>query len=70
MADNAIGSLMAVRDAGIMSEEGDRLLRSGLKLQHMRMILALDEHGQISAAAHVLNISQPAAFAQQLHESA
>src|SRR5918994_3708207 len=61
MANNATGSLMAVRDAGALSEDGDRLLRSGLKLQHMRMIVALDEHGQISAAAHVLNISQPAA---------
>jgi DNA-binding transcriptional LysR family regulator len=61
MANDAVGSLMVARDAGAISEGGDRLLRSGLKLQHMRMILALDEHGQISAAAHVLNISQPAA---------
>src|SRR5918994_5494380 len=61
MANNATGSIMPEWDAGALSEDGDRLLRSGLKLQHMRMILALDEHGQISAAAHMLNISQPAA---------
>lgn len=39
----------------------DTLLRSGLKLTHMRMIVALDDHGQVSAAAHVLGMSQPAA---------
>ncbi len=42
-------------------EAGDDLLRAGLKLIHMRMIVALDDHGQISAAANALNISQPAA---------
>ncbi len=41
------------------SDEG--LLRSGLKLRHLRLTAALEEHGQISAAAHVMNISQPAA---------
>ena len=39
----------------------DTLMRSGLKLAHMRMIVALDDHGQVSAAAHVLGMSQPAA---------
>ncbi len=39
----------------------DSLLRTGLKLSHMRMVVALDESGQVSTAAHVLNISQPAA---------
>ena len=42
-------------------EDGEGLLRSGLKLSHLRMIVALEESGQISAAAHMLNISQPAA---------
>jgi DNA-binding transcriptional LysR family regulator len=37
------------------------LLRSGLKLSHLRMIIAIEEHKQISAAAETLNISQPAA---------
>ena len=41
--------------------DGDGGLRGGLKLVHMRMIVALDDHGKVSAAAHVLNISQPAA---------
>ncbi len=42
-------------------EDDEGLLRSGLKLRHMRLTAALEEHGQISAAAHVMNISQPAA---------
>ncbi|MDI6027259.1 LysR family transcriptional regulator [Corticibacterium sp. UT-5YL-CI-8] len=42
-------------------EESETLLRSGLKLRHLHMMVALDEHGQLSAAAQVLNISQPAA---------
>lgn len=41
--------------------EREALLRSGLSLRHMRMIAALDEHGRVSAAAQVMNISQPAA---------
>lgn len=44
-----------------ISEDGEALLRTGLKLGHMRMIVALEDHGQISAAAQVMNISQPAA---------
>lgn len=39
----------------------DGLLRAGLKLNHLRMIVAIEDSGQISAAAEVLNISQPAA---------
>ena len=39
--------------------EGETLLRSGLSLRHMRMIVALDDHGRVSAAAQVMNISQP-----------
>jgi DNA-binding transcriptional LysR family regulator len=41
--------------------EGESLLRGGLRLGHMRMIVALDDHAKVSAAAHMLNISQPAA---------
>jgi len=40
---------------------GVGLLRSGLKLSHLRMIVAIEEHKQVSAAADALNISQPAA---------
>lgn len=43
------------------SAEAEALSRSGLKLGHLRMMAALDEHGQVSAAASVLSISQPAA---------
>ncbi|MBX5137994.1 LysR family transcriptional regulator [Rhizobium lentis] len=39
----------------------DSFLRSGLKLNHLRVIVAIEDSGQISAAAEVLNISQPAA---------
>ncbi|QIO50636.1 LysR family transcriptional regulator [Rhizobium leguminosarum bv. trifolii] len=39
----------------------DSLSRAGLKLNHLRMIVAIEDSGQISAAAEVLNISQPAA---------
>lgn len=41
--------------------EGENLLRGGLKLGHMRLVVALDDHAKVSAAAQVLNISQPAA---------
>jgi DNA-binding transcriptional LysR family regulator len=39
----------------------DALLRAGLKFSHIRMIVALDDHGSVSAAAETLNITQPAA---------
>lgn len=39
----------------------DRLIRQGLKLPHLRLIAALEETGQISAAAALLNMTQPAA---------
>lgn len=39
----------------------DTLLRAGLKLNHLRMIVTIEDHGQISAAAESMNMSQPAA---------
>lgn len=39
----------------------DSLLRAGLKFSHLRMIVALSDHGSVSAAAETMNISQPAA---------
>ncbi|MGC4026853.1 MAG: LysR family transcriptional regulator [Mesorhizobium sp.] len=39
----------------------ESLLRGGLKFTHLRMIVALDEHGSVSAAAETMNVSQPAA---------
>ena len=53
--------LGTVEQRDIPSVGADTLLRSGLKLAHMRMIVALDDHGQVSAAAQVLGMSQPAA---------
>lgn len=50
-----------VPGAHVRLNESETLLRSGLKLRHMRMVVALDDHGQISAAAQLMNISQPAA---------
>lgn len=37
------------------------LFRSGLKINHLRLILAIDDHRRISAAAESLGVSQPAA---------
>jgi DNA-binding transcriptional LysR family regulator len=48
-------------DKGADNLQGVSLLRSGLKLSHLRMIIAIEEHRQVSAAADALNISQPAA---------
>jgi DNA-binding transcriptional LysR family regulator len=47
--------------------EGDSLIKAGLKLNHIRLISAIADHGQVSAAAERLNISQPAA-SRLLHE--
>lgn len=47
--------------ANLRFSESETLLRSGLKLRHMRMVVAIEDHGQISAAAQVMNVSQPAA---------
>lgn len=46
-----------------LEQDGEResLLRAGLKFTHLRLIVALDDHGKVSAAAQFLNISQPAA---------
>lgn len=52
---------MKTIDGLVEGFEGEGLLRGGLKLGHMRLIVALDDHGRVSAAAQVLNISQPAA---------
>ncbi|MCX7304427.1 MAG: LysR family transcriptional regulator [Hyphomicrobiales bacterium] len=44
-----------------LEDDTDALFNSGLKLSHMRMIVAIEDTGQVSAAAHILNVSQPAA---------
>lgn len=42
-------------------EPGDLIARSGIRIPHLKLIVALDDHGQISSAAAHLNMSQPAA---------
>ncbi|PLU24187.1 LysR family transcriptional regulator, partial [Sinorhizobium medicae] len=42
--------------AGELLETG--LFRSGLKINHLRLVLAIDDHRRISAAADSLGISQ------------
>lgn len=41
--------------------EDNPLLRAGLKMTHLRMLVMVEEHGQVSAAAAALNMTQPAA---------
>jgi DNA-binding transcriptional LysR family regulator len=52
-------SIPALTGAVDYSERG--IFRLGLKMSHLQLILAIEEHGQISAAADSLSISQPAA---------
>ena len=50
------------RDQDVLATlESDALLRNRIKLGHMRMMVALDDTMQISTAASLLNITQPAA---------
>jgi DNA-binding transcriptional LysR family regulator len=61
-----VGKPAAVRidrhlDEDAIEPFAEGFLRTGLKINHMRMIVALEAHGQVSTAAHLLNISQPAA---------
>jgi DNA-binding transcriptional LysR family regulator len=49
-------------DSAILPPRPDKpLSRSRLKMSHLRMIVALEEHEMVSAAAQTMNISQPAA---------
>ena len=41
--------------------DGPTLIKSGLKLGHLQMLVALEDLGQVSAAAEALHMSQPAA---------
>jgi DNA-binding transcriptional LysR family regulator len=44
-----------------LSRAAKPLPRGRLKISHLRMIVALEEHEMVSAAANAMNISQPAA---------
>ncbi len=53
---------MSIPDtANVYTPQNNSLLRKGLKLSHLRLLAALSETGQISAAATQLAMSQPAA---------
>lgn len=43
------------------NSDEDQLARTGIRIPHLKLIVSLDDYGQISAAASVLNMSQPAA---------
>ncbi|WP_083656406.1 LysR family transcriptional regulator [Mongoliimonas terrestris] len=47
--------------AGQRGSHGERLLRTGLKLRHLNLLVALDDHRKLHRAAMALNLSQPAA---------
>ncbi|NWJ26893.1 LysR family transcriptional regulator [Rhizobium sp. RM] len=46
---------------GLFVFEDNPLLRAGLKMSHLRMLVMIEEHGQVSAAAAAMNMTQPAA---------
>lgn len=51
-----------IQHSSVPVDYSDRgIFRSGLKMSHLQLILAIEDHGQISAAADALSISQPAA---------
>lgn len=60
-------SLTARQSSYPPENEADSLIKAGLKLNHLRLISAIADNGQVSTAADVLNISQPAA-SRMLHE--
>lgn len=44
-----------------VAAHADRLLRTGLKLRHLLLLVALDDHRKLHRAAEAMNLSQPAA---------
>lgn len=61
-------NLILTRQGAYPAEnESDFLIKAGLKLSHLRLISAISDHGQVSAAAEAMRISQPAA-SRMLHE--
>ena len=55
---DADGAFQGTANAG---NDRAHFLRGGLGLRHMSLIVALDDHGRVGAAAQVMNMSQPAA---------
>jgi DNA-binding transcriptional LysR family regulator len=61
LRNDAAKALDWQQNSPFLDSDGDRLIKAGLKLNHLRLIAAVAEHGQVSAAADAMNISQPAA---------
>src|SRR5579872_2719920 len=59
--DDDIRALQALESTTAQTRAGKPLPRGRLKVSHLRMIVALEEHEMVSAAADAMNISQPAA---------
>jgi DNA-binding transcriptional LysR family regulator len=59
--DDDAKALQALESSTPPIRPGGSLPRGRLKVSHLRMIVALEEHEMVSAAANALNISQPAA---------
>src|ERR1700722_8784232 len=59
--DDESRALHANESASAPPRPGGALPRGRLKVSHLRMIVALEEHEMVSAAANAMNISQPAA---------
>src|SRR5260370_37022840 len=59
--DDDSRTLQALESSTSPLRPGGPLPRGRLKVSHLRMIVALEEHEMVSAAANAMNISQPAA---------
>ncbi|HLW90208.1 MAG TPA: LysR substrate-binding domain-containing protein [Roseiarcus sp.] len=59
--DEIAADLRIEEAGGALALRGDPLARNRLKLTHLRLIVALEEHEMVSAAASAVAMSQPAA---------
>lgn len=59
--NNRTSSYASDSDDFLAGSGESTLLRGGLKMNHLRMLVMIEEHGQVSAAAAALNMTQPAA---------
>jgi DNA-binding transcriptional LysR family regulator len=59
--DSGVASVNSIVEERPSADAQLLAVRSSLKLNHMRMIAAIDLNGNLSAAAAAMNISQPAA---------
>lgn len=59
--DNRRDPYITYPDEFLSVSDDNPLLRAGLKMTHLRMLVTIEEQGQVSAAAAALNMTQPAA---------